>query len=116
MTLTDAQPIYLQVYSYYRKLIEMGGLPPRAMMPSVREAAAFFGINPNTVVKAYQKLEEEKRIVSVPKKGFYVSDDRPGEVSERKKKLQAELSRLLEEGYSVSEILDCLSGQKGEQP
>lgn len=32
------------------------------------------GINPNTVVKTYQELEDEGILVTEPKKGFFVSD------------------------------------------
>lgn len=44
------------------------------LLPSVRSYALSLGINPNTVQKAYQKLEEEGHIVSVEKKGSYVKD------------------------------------------
>lgn len=44
------------------------------MIISVRAYASSLGINPNTVQKAYQKLEELGHIVSYPKKGSFVKD------------------------------------------
>lgn len=44
------------------------------MIISVRAYAQSLGINPNTVQKAYQKLEELGHIVSIEKKGSFVKD------------------------------------------
>ena len=44
-------------------------------MPSVRQLATELGINPNTIQKAYRRMEEEGMILSIPGKGSFVSDD-----------------------------------------
>ena len=44
-------------------------------MPSVRQLATELGINPNTIQKAYRRMEEEGMILSVPGKGSFVSDN-----------------------------------------
>ena len=42
-------------------------------LPSVRALASQLGINPNTVAKAYHKLEEKQIIYKIPGKGCYIT-------------------------------------------
>ncbi len=56
-------------------------------MPSVRILARELGINPNTVVKTYQELEDEGILVTEPKKGFFVSDQNVHFISEAKRRI-----------------------------
>lgn len=72
--LEGKQPIYEQLYSGIARLISTGELQPGERLPAVREVAKQFGINPNTVQKAYAQLEQAGLIKSVPAKGSYVSD------------------------------------------
>ena len=55
----DAKPIYEQIKEEIRHLIVTGGLAPEDKLPSVRELAANLAINPNTIARAYQELEQE---------------------------------------------------------
>ena len=71
--LEGKQPIYEQLYSGIARLISTGELKPEERLPAVREVAKQFGINPNTVQKAYSQLEQAGLIHSVPAKGSYVS-------------------------------------------
>ena len=67
-------PIYEQLY---KKIIELrlkGILKAHDQLPSVRVLAKDIGVNPNTVSKAYQELEREKIIYSLPGRGSFVSD------------------------------------------
>jgi DNA-binding transcriptional regulator YhcF (GntR family) len=50
-------PIYEQVVSQVIYAIASGGLEAGARIPSVRELAGKLLVNPNTVARAYQKLE-----------------------------------------------------------
>ena len=52
-----------------------GVLAAGERLPTVRETAKAIGINPNTVQKAYNLLEQKGFIYSVPAKGSYVSDN-----------------------------------------
>ena len=47
----------------------------REKIYSVRELAVKLGVNPNTVQKTYDLLEEKKIIFSVRGSGWYVSED-----------------------------------------
>ena len=67
-------PIYEQLY---KKVIEMTvkkQLTPSEKLPSVRELAKELGVNPNTVSKAFQMLERDGIIYSVPGRGSFISD------------------------------------------
>jgi len=50
-------------------------------MPSVRELATTYAINPNTIQRAYRDLENEGYIYSVPGKGSFAVDMQ--EISEK---------------------------------
>lgn len=65
--------IYLEIVNEYKKYINLGILKHGDKLPSVRSLACELGINPNTVSKSYQILEEEGFIKIYPKKGAYVS-------------------------------------------
>ena len=63
------------MYNGIARLIAEGELEPGEKLPAVREVAKQFGINPNTVQKAYAQLEQANLICSIPAKGSYVSDE-----------------------------------------
>lgn len=69
------QPLYEQLVEQLRRQLILGGMVAGAAMPSVRQLATELGINPNTIQKAYRRMEEEGMIISVPGRGSFVSDD-----------------------------------------
>ena len=73
----DSRPIYEQIKDGLRKLIVTGGLRPDEKLPSVRALAAQLAINPNTIQRAYNELEGEGYIYSVPGKGSFAAGN-PG--------------------------------------
>lgn len=54
-----AEPLYRQLMAQVRRFIAAGVLEPGAELPSVRELAQSFAINPMTISKAYSLLEAE---------------------------------------------------------
>ena len=68
----DARPIYAQILDGFREQIHSGVLREGDKMPSVRELATQLTINPNTIQRAYRKLEAAGYIASVPGKGSFV--------------------------------------------
>lgn len=52
-------PIYRQIGDQIRRLVAGGQLAPGTVLPSVRDVAATYAINPMTVSKAYSQLEAE---------------------------------------------------------
>ncbi len=70
----SGEPIYQQIYNEIVKGISLGILLPQEKLATVRELATTLGINPNTVSKAYQLLEQNGYIYSSVGKGSFVSD------------------------------------------
>lgn len=52
-------PIYRQLIDQVRRLVASGRLPPGAELPSVRDIATEYTVNPTTISKAYGLLELE---------------------------------------------------------
>ena len=52
-------PIYLQLIQQVRRMVASGQLPPGTELPSVREVATDYTVNPTTISKAYSLLENE---------------------------------------------------------
>ena len=61
----DARPIYEQVKDGLRRLVVTGAIQEGEKLPSVRTLASSLAINPNTIQRAYESLEEERRVASL---------------------------------------------------
>ena len=78
MFIVDLQskvPIFEQIIKQILEFISIGVLLPHDKLPSVRQVASSIGVNPNTVSKAYQELENQGYIYSVKGKGCFISDN-----------------------------------------
>ena len=102
----DSRPIYEQIRDGLRKLIVTGAVQPDEKLPSVRSLAQQLSINPNTIQRAYNELESEGYIYSVPGKGSFASGDTGAE--ERRK--QDLLEQLLELAAELNDL-----GVSGEE-
>ncbi len=69
----DPRPVYEQIVSRIRELVEAGGLSENERLPSVRQLAIDLGVNPNTVQKAYAELERQGYLYTVKGRGNFVS-------------------------------------------
>ena len=96
----DARAIYEQVRDGLRTLIVTGAVADGEKLPSVRALASQLAINPNTIQRAYNELEAEGYIYSVPGKGSFaaVMDDA---VAARKNELLEQVGELLRELRSL---------------
>ena len=93
----DNQPIYRQLRDKVVAMILEGALTDGDALPSVRNVAADFTLNPLTVLKGYQQLVDEGRVEKRRGRGMFVT---PGaRVSlmrdERQKFLATEWPRVL---------------------
>jgi len=70
-------PIYLQIENQVKHYIAAGALASGDALPSVRKVASDIRINPNTVARAYQNLERDGLLRSVPGGRTYVAEN-PG--------------------------------------
>ena len=69
----DARPIYEQVKDGLRRLMVTGVIQEGEKLPSVRTMAGSLAINPNTIQRAYEALEAEGYVYSVPGKGSFAA-------------------------------------------
>ena len=69
----DARPIYEQVRDGLRRLMVSGIIQEGEQLPSVRAMATSLAINPNTIQRAYELLEAEGYVSSVPGKGSFAA-------------------------------------------
>lgn len=74
MEANERKQLYSSIVEQIIEYIALGVFEQDTMIISVRAYASSLGINPNTVQKAYQRLEELGHIVSYPKKGSFVKD------------------------------------------
>jgi GntR family transcriptional regulator len=112
MTWNDATPIYRQLRDRVVAMILDGVLKPGDSLPSVRQVAADFQINPITVSKAYQQLVDEELVEKRRGLGMFVSEGAPAQLlkSERQHFLEEEWPLVRERierlGLSVEELLE----------
>lgn len=75
MEFNSNKAIYLQICDSICERILSGSLEPDARIPSVREYGAEIGVNPNTVMRSYEKLTGEGIIYNRRGIGYFISTD-----------------------------------------
>ena len=113
----DGRPIYEQVRDGLRQLLVTGAIQPGEKLPSVRQLASQLAINPNTIQKAYEALEQEGYVYSVPGKGSFAAE-REEISSHRREELLAQLDKITDEllllGMTPEEIAVRCTARKEE--
>ena len=72
---TSRTPIYEQIVTEIEKYVALGILKEKDQIMSIRELATTLGINPNTVKKAYDILENKNVITSISTKGTFIKEN-----------------------------------------
>lgn len=75
MEFDSNKSIYLQICDAICESILKGDLGPDSRIPSVREYGAEIGVNPNTVMRSYEKLTGEGIIYNRRGIGYFISKD-----------------------------------------
>lgn len=75
MNFTADKPIYLQIADRLCDRILSGELKGDDRIPSVREYGAEIGVNPNTVIRSYDKLLSEEIFYNKRGIGYFVAPD-----------------------------------------
>jgi len=108
----DSQPIYRQLRDRVVAMILEGVLKEGDPLPSVRNVAAEYRVNPLTVLKSYQQLVDEKLVESRRGLGMFVKDgarslllkgERQKFLSDEWPRIQATIQRL---GLKAEELLN----------
>ena len=75
MDFKKQKPIYQQIADTLCERIAGGELKPDERMPSVRDVAVQLGVNPNTVMRTFDYLQQTEIIYNKRGMGYFVSAD-----------------------------------------
>lgn len=75
------EPLYIQLYEYYKKLILQGSLKVGDQLPAIRRCALDRQISKTTVEAGYMQLCAEGYIHGVSGSGYYVNEIEPTKLS-----------------------------------
>src|SRR6266516_5418305 len=89
----DSQPIYRQLRDRVVHMILDGVLNEGDPLPSVRNVAADYRVNPHTVLKGYQQLVDEGLVETRRGRGMFIN------VGARNLLLEAERQKFLTEDW-----------------
>ncbi len=109
---SDSAPIYRQLKDRVVAMMLDGVLKPGDALPSVRQVAAEYQLNPITVSRAYQELADEQLVEKRRGLGMYVTEGANARLlqSERERFLREEwplvMERIQRLGLSIEELLD----------
>jgi GntR family transcriptional regulator len=91
-------PLYRQMLQQLRERIASGALAPQAQLPSVRDLSADLQVNPLTVAKVYQLLEQDGLVEFRRGQGTFVAAGRkPLSAAAQQKLIQPALDQLISE-------------------
>lgn len=112
-------PIYFQVMTSIKQDIVTGILTPGQKLPSVRELAVRYTINPNTASRVYRELETEAVCFTRRGMGTFVTDDTERIKEMKQEMAQALISHFLEGmtqlGFTFEEAVKLIeTSRKGE--
>ena len=119
MEYNTSQPIYLQVMDAIKREIVTGKLAPGDKLPSVRDLAILYTINPNTVSRVYKELEMEAVCFTRRGIGTFVTEDTK-KVQKMKEEMAETLIREFLEGmkqlgFSQAEAIRVLEEDTNRQ-
>ena len=108
----DSQPIYRQLRDRVVGMILDGVLKEGDPLPSVRNVAAVYRVNPLTVLKSYQELVDEQLVESKRGRGMFINagarslllqGERQKFLADEWPRISATIQRL---GLKAEELLD----------
>ena len=118
MEFKETQAIYVQIGDYICENILTGKWEPGVRIPSVREMGVNLEVNPNTVMRTYDFLQNQGVIFNKRGIGYYVSDDAPQKIRVYRKAIFMEhdmpqfLKNLLLLGMSIEDVMAAVK-EKG---
>ena len=98
MNFNTDKPIYLQIVDVICDRILSGELKGGDRIPSVREYGADIGVNPNTMMRSYEKLTADGIIFNKRGIGYFVADDARDTVlaAQRKEIMEKDVPAILQ--------------------
>ncbi len=117
----DSQPIYRQLRDRVVAMILDGALKEGDPLPSVRNVAAEYRINPLTVLKGYQQLVDEQLVETKRGLGMFINagardlllkGERQKFLTEQWPRISATIQRL---GLTPKELLDAAAKHRSSK-
>ncbi|MBR6425696.1 MAG: GntR family transcriptional regulator [Oscillospiraceae bacterium] len=116
--LSEDRPIFQQLYEQLCRRILAGTYPPGSRLPSVRDLAAEAGVNPNTMQRALQQLENAGLAESSRTSGRTVTTDSALLDAVRKQQAHYAVKRYFDEtaalGFSPADAKNLILQQEEE--
>lgn len=113
--LRNDSPIWLQLVELLTRRIVSAHYPAGTRMPSVRDLAAEFGVNPNTMQRALSALEDGGLVEAQRSSGRFVTQDAERIAQRRNDLAQSELEAFLERmaqlGYGREDTVQLLNAK-----
>ena len=115
----DRRPIYEQIVEKFQQMIICGVIEPDSPMPSVRSLAMELSINPNTIQRAYQELEQDGYVYRRKDEGTFVAKENRVNEMRRRELMQKfdlvvrELSELSVSSNELAERVEVIT--KGDK-
>ena len=110
MEFKDNEAIYLQIAAFVCDNILIRKWPAEQKIPSVRDLAVELEVNPNTVMRSYEYLQNQQIVYNKRGLGLFVAPDAFETIKKLRREsfMQQNLPRLFKEMYlldiSVEEI------------
>ena len=110
MDFKSTQTIYRQIEHWVYEQILSGAWQPGERAKSVRELAVAFEVNPNTVMRSYEYLQNQDIITNTRGIGYFVNEDAPEKIHALRKKefLEEEVPEFLKNmkllGITMEEV------------
>ncbi|WDF67495.1 GntR family transcriptional regulator [Sphingobacterium oryzagri] len=110
MDFNSNKAIYLQIAEHVCEHIMLGTWKAEEKIPSVRDLAVQLEVNPNTVMRTYDLLQQKSIIANKRGIGFFLTPDAMQEVKSYRKAqfLEEELPQLFRNIYILGIDLDEL--------
>lgn len=115
----SGEPIYRQIVEQIKYAVACGRLTEGSRLPSIRELGRELRINPRTVVKAYEELQNAGLVVMRHGQGVFIATNRGHIPAGTRRKAIADLARrLLAEasrmGATPPEVIHIVEDVAGE--
>jgi GntR family transcriptional regulator len=98
---TSGVSAYLQIVKQVRYALQLGMLQPGDQLPTVKEVVATLAINPNTVFKAYQMLEQQGLVEGRQGQGTFVKATLHGPPPMQQAALRRSLEKWLQRAFDA---------------
>lgn len=114
MIFDDTRPISGQLVEYGYSRIMAGEWPPGGRIPSTKDLAVQLGVNPRTVMKAYDELSDDGIIYQKRGLGYFTADNARELILENRRKafvnrtVPALIKTMDELGISPEDLMNII--------